>query len=250
MFDLDDFKAVNDTHGHSVGDQVLETVAAAFTANRRAGDIHARVGGDEFAVVAPDTDADGALALADRLRDAAAAALDDLNLPVTLSAGVVDLTEAATMHDLFHLADSALYSAKHHGRNQTVRYILGVEHAISDELRREQLQRTQTLTGLTTLVRAVDTRADSSHDHAERVADIAARLALRVGWEPERCARLREAALLHDIGKIGIPSGVLDKAGPLSAEQAGLMKTITLTRRADRTGGPRRRAGAMGLLPS
>ena len=58
MFDLDGFKGINDTHGHAAGDRVLETVAAAFTANRRTGDIHARVGGDEFAVIAPDTDAE------------------------------------------------------------------------------------------------------------------------------------------------------------------------------------------------
>ena len=80
MFDLDGFKAVNDTHGHAAGDRVLETVAAAFTAHRRAGDIHARVGGDEFAVIAPDTDAEGALVLAERLRAAATAALAELNL--------------------------------------------------------------------------------------------------------------------------------------------------------------------------
>ena len=228
VFDLDGFKAVNDTHGHGAGDRVLETVAAAFTAHRRAGDIHARVGGDEFAVIALDTDIEGALALADRLRAAATAALADLNFPVTLSAGVADLTEATTMHDVFRLADSALYWAKDHGRNQTVRYTPGVDHVIPEELRREQLQRTHTLTGLTTLVHAVNARTNSSHDHAERTAHIAMKLALHLGWEPERCARLREAALLHDIGKIATPASLLDKAGPLSADEAELMKTHTL----------------------
>ena len=228
VFDLDGFKAVNDTHGHAVGDRVLEAVAAAFTANRRSGDVQARIGGDEFAVIAPDTDAEGALALAERLRAAAASALSKLNVAVTLSAGVADLSEAATMHDLFHLADSALYWAKHHGRNQTVHYAPGVEHVISEELRRQHLERQQTLTGLTTLAHAVDAKKDSSRDHAERVADIAMQLALRLGWAPERCARLREAALLHDIGKISIPSELMDKTGPLSAEESELMKTHTV----------------------
>jgi len=85
VFDLDGFKQVNDTHGHQAGDRVLQTVARTFVECKRAGDVPARVGGDEFAVIAPDADAQDALALAERLRQAAAAELEELDLPVALS---------------------------------------------------------------------------------------------------------------------------------------------------------------------
>lgn len=122
VFDLDAFKLVNDLHGHSAGDRALEAVGRALAREQRAGDIPARVGGDEFAVIAPETTAEEALVLAERMRAAAAAALDQLALPATLSAGVTDLTHAQTMRDLFHLADSALYHAKHHGRDRVELY--------------------------------------------------------------------------------------------------------------------------------
>ncbi|MGA2927299.1 MAG: GAF domain-containing protein, partial [Solirubrobacteraceae bacterium] len=228
MFDLDGFKAVNDAHGHQAGDRVLETVAGTFARCKRAGDVPARVGGDEFAVIAPDTDAQDALALAERLRTAAAAALAELDLPVTLSAGVTDLGAAATTGDLFHLADSALYWAKHHGRNQAVRYAPGAAHDLSEAQRQQRFQRARTLTGLGALVRAVDAKDACAPEHAQRVADISEALAVRLGWNPDRCARLREAALLHDIGKIGVTDTILTKPGKLTVHEYEQVKAHPL----------------------
>jgi len=228
MFDLDGFKAVNDVHGHQAGDRVLETVARTFLECKRAGDISARVGGDEFAVIAPDIDAEDARSLAERLRRAASDSLAALGLPVTLSAGVTDLGAATTMHDLFHLADSALYYAKHHGRDRTVRYAPGAGHELSEELRQRRFERARALTGLSALARAVDARDASTQQHAQRVATISEQLAQRLGWNPERCARLREAALLHDVGKIGVPDKILAKSERLSAAEYEQVKAHTL----------------------
>ena len=71
----------------------------------------------------------------------------------------------------------------------------------------------------------MDAKDGSTHDHAQRVANIAERLAEQLGWPPERCARLREAALLHDVGKIGIPDAVLAKPGALTDDEYTLIKT-------------------------
>jgi len=126
MIDIDHFKAVNDTHGHAVGDEVLATVAERILRNVRGFDLAVRYGGEEFVVVMPDTDLDVALPVAERLRERMAegpvpveAAVDTLT--VTLSIGVAqsrDETEGPS--ELLKRADQALYAAKNGGRNRVV----------------------------------------------------------------------------------------------------------------------------------
>jgi putative nucleotidyltransferase with HDIG domain len=176
----------------------------------------------QFAIIAPDTSAEEARQLAERLRHAAVLRLE---LPVTLSAGVTHLSSAANVRDLFHLADSALYWAKHNGRDQTVRYTPGAAQDLTDRQRQRQRHRAQTRAALLALVRAFDAKEPGGQDHAGRVAEIAGALALRLGWSLERCAELREAALLHDIGKIAIPNAILNKPGRLTAEEYEQVKT-------------------------
>ena len=225
VFDLDGFKGVNDAHGHPAGDLVLQTVARAFADGARAGDVPARIGGDEFAVIAPDTDVHDAHALAERLRAATADALSELGYPVTLSAGVTDLSASNSVEDLVRMADGALYCAKHHGRNQTVRYAHDAVPEMTEEQRTRRFQRARTLTGLEALARAVQARDTAGKEYTDRAADVAEGLAVRLGWSADACARLREAALLHDIGKIAVPDALLRKAGRLSAEEFEQVKT-------------------------
>ncbi|MSQ03239.1 MAG: GGDEF domain-containing protein [Myxococcales bacterium] len=128
MVDLDNFKRVNDNYGHPTGDAVLRSTAAAILANSHDADIKARLGGEELAVVLPDTDAHQALASSERLREAIARASVTTGkgpLRVTASFGVatfmgsgqaVDVERLATM--LTDLADKALYQSKEHGRNR------------------------------------------------------------------------------------------------------------------------------------
>lgn len=222
MFDLDGFKLVNDIHGHDAGDRVLRVVGRALQRGRRSSDIPARIGGDEFALVAPETSADEALLLAERIRAAAAAAIQAAGMSVTVSAGVADAAIAATKHDLCHLADSALYHAKHSGRDHAVRYAAGVER-IGEARPDEETQRTPAA-GLASLVRALGANDAPTRLHSERVARIAGALAARRGWSAQRCARLREAALLHDVGKLAVPEGILNKAGALTAEEYQAVK--------------------------
>jgi diguanylate cyclase (GGDEF)-like protein len=116
LIDVDHFKQVNDGHGHLVGDQVLSGLSAALRDACRAGDIVGRIGGDEFALILPDTTGEVAAALGDRLRVAAA----DLHLPVpvTLSIGAAQLTRGVdTSLRLLQAADLALYDVKSAGRD-------------------------------------------------------------------------------------------------------------------------------------
>jgi two-component system cell cycle response regulator len=123
-FDVDRFKAVNDAHGHAVGDQVLFAVAQAFKRGIREVDVIGRVGGEEFVVVAPETPARDAIALADRLRRSVSesAVLTTAGEPVlvTVSGGVAtqSLVGARNAEELLSLADAALYRAKALGRDR------------------------------------------------------------------------------------------------------------------------------------
>ena len=120
LFDLDHFKSVNDRFGHPCGDEVLVSVANHCGAAIRAEDIFARVGGEEFALLLPETDAPTALRIANRLRTELIALRMrfDAQLTVTASFGVAPLTPMIkTADDWLAAADTALYAAKHAGRN-------------------------------------------------------------------------------------------------------------------------------------
>ena len=123
LFDIDHFKSVNDTHGHAAGDEILKQVAGRVGSGIRDFDMLARYGGEEFVVIMPNTPADDAVAVAERLRKSLEATGFDLEcgtaLAVTASWGVVTTSDPMeTAESLLQRADDALYSAKHSGRNQ------------------------------------------------------------------------------------------------------------------------------------
>lgn len=121
-FDLDFFKSINDTHGHAAGDQVLVAATGAIRDALRVGDIFGRVGGEEFLIVLPNTDRDGALVVAEKLRQAIAALafdFDGVARSVTASFGLARLSLVARDLDtLTAHADAALYKSKAEGRNR------------------------------------------------------------------------------------------------------------------------------------
>lgn len=119
ILDIDHFKHVNDNFGHSLGDRVLEQLTAVFRAHLEEGQLLARVGGEEFAVIAPQTDLAGGLRLAERLRQAVAEATFPGVGKVTISLGAAELMPEEDEEGLFRRADAALYCAKAGGRNQT-----------------------------------------------------------------------------------------------------------------------------------
>jgi diguanylate cyclase (GGDEF)-like protein len=121
MLDMDSFKGYNDTYGHPAGDVALQEVAACITAGRRGSDIGVRYGGEEFAVILPETNLDGALIVAEEIRSRVAA-LSNLKRHITVSIGVATLEAADTPAHLIDKADDALYAAKRSGRNRICTY--------------------------------------------------------------------------------------------------------------------------------
>lgn len=125
VLDLDRFSAVNNEHGHDVGDAVLRRVAKAIRSATREGDVVVRYGGEEFVVIAPATDGDGAVEAAERIRKAVAASgselVDGRVVPITVSAGVASLVDETDGRGLFRAADSALLASKRAGRDRVTK---------------------------------------------------------------------------------------------------------------------------------
>jgi len=122
IIDIDHFKRVNDRHGHLAGDAVLTDVAGQLSALARSGDTVARIGGEEFAWIMPETRFPVAFDVADRVRAAIAASDHDDATDLTISVGISDLGDAVTGDGLYARADTALLHAKRSGRNRTVRH--------------------------------------------------------------------------------------------------------------------------------
>ncbi len=125
LFDIDHFKRVNDILGHDMGDHILQEVAARLVTNMRAVDVVSRYGGEEFMIAMPETkEADG-YAAADRIRSLIAGTpiyVDGEALTITMSAGVAQAKPGEPIRDVQKRADTALYKAKHAGRNQVVSF--------------------------------------------------------------------------------------------------------------------------------
>ncbi|WP_417775891.1 diguanylate cyclase [Stutzerimonas xanthomarina] len=126
MFDIDHFKKINDSYGHQAGDAVIQQTAELVRQSMRDADIAGRYGGEEFVVLLPDTDSEGALTFAERLRQSIEAhevVHDGHSIRFTVSLGIADLSEPTSGYaQLIERADNALYSSKAAGRNQVTLY--------------------------------------------------------------------------------------------------------------------------------
>jgi diguanylate cyclase (GGDEF)-like protein len=221
LIDIDNFRLVNDTHGHLAGDRVLLEVARILREEFVETSILGRYGPDEFLVVAPPEHSAGLELAVDRLRDRIAELSlqfgQSERLPVTVSAGICYAPadgDAAT--ELLAIAAVVLGEAKASGGNG-----VRVADAAPSELGPAERSGFDVLAGL---VVAVDTKDRYTKRHSEDVARYGLFLADRVGVDPDVRRTIEIAGLLHDVGKIGIPDGILRKPGPLTVEEYSIVK--------------------------
>jgi len=129
MFDIDHFKKVNDTYGHQAGDEVIRRTSAILTETLRISDVAGRYGGEEFGVILPDTDAEGAFIFTERLRkriESEIVEYEDFKINYTVSLGISELTpDCETYLEWLEQSDKALYFCKEAGRNQSKVFIEG-----------------------------------------------------------------------------------------------------------------------------
>lgn len=219
LLDVDHFKTVNDSFGHQHVDRLLATVAKIFAGEARTEDVVARIGGDEFTLLLPDTTKEQAAVICERLRRALAASSFPPAEKVTLSIGITDLSDALTAESLIALADGALYWSKGNGRDRVCIYDPDLVGDFSATDRAEQLERSQRLLGLRALARAIDAKHPSTHLHSDGVARVAAALAEQLDWHAPDVALLQEAALLHDTGKLALRESILLKPDRLTQDE-------------------------------
>ena len=216
--DIDCFRAVNERHGHAAGDAALQAVADNALKWKRRIDVAARIGGEEFALLLPETDERGAFIVAERLRRATHRSFGDASIGVTFSFGVATAPgHAGEAVGLLRAADRATTAAKDLGGDRTVIYSDEVERTLTQP--GGQGMGELKLATVIALAEALDIRDTGNGQHSHTVGRYAELTARALGLDEEQVERVRLAGVLHDIGKIGISDSVLSKPGPLDADE-------------------------------
>jgi diguanylate cyclase (GGDEF)-like protein/PAS domain S-box-containing protein/putative nucleotidyltransferase with HDIG domain len=252
LLDVDRFKHYNDTYGHPEGDTVLKQVAEILLREARSIDIVARYGGEEFVVVLPETDAEPARRVAERLRHAIASA-SWKQVSITASFGVATLSLLLpNAADLVGEADKAMYRSKYRGRNCVTHVMDTLDDETLDtrtldafnelvqtvsagrwemlvsasEQMKEMLVQSYDAT-IASWSRILDLRDKETEGHSERVTAMTVLLMRHLGMTDEQITYARWGALVHDIGKMGVPDQILHKPGPLTEAEWVVMRQHT-----------------------
>ena len=222
--DLDGLGMVNARGGHGAGDAVLQLVARDMEKWKRRIDSAGRLGGEEFALLLPETDERGAFLVAERLRRAAYRSCADQAAPVTISFGVASCPDHGDdRQQLLTAASRAMGAAKELGKDRSVIYSAEVARvlAATPGPGGAELQ----LATVVGLAEALDIRDSGTTGHSQTVGRYAEQTALQLGLGAERVERVRIAGVLHDVGKIGVSDRVITKPGPLDPDEWQQMRT-------------------------
>jgi diguanylate cyclase (GGDEF)-like protein len=222
--DLDWLQLVNARHGSATGDMVLEIVARDLRKWKRRIDTAARIGGEEFGLLLPETDEGGAFLVAERLRRAAHRAFAQEPLPVTISFGVASYPDHGSERSvLMASASSAMVAAKEMGKDRSVIYSPEIAHMLAARPGPDgaDLQ----LATVIGLAETLDIRDSGTTGHSHTVGILCELTAAELGLSAERVERVRLAGVLHDVGKIGVSDRVLTKPGPLDPDEWQQIRT-------------------------
>lgn len=223
--DLDHFKRLNDGLGHEAGDEALKRVATVLSQSMRRIDTVVRMGGEEFALVLPDTDRHGGYVLAERIRTQLRDAFADEPLPITISCGIAAFPQDGGMPDeVLRAADGALYAAKRLGRDRTVIYSSDLSSSLDEDEFRRTSAREANLATVLALAEALDMRDTGVALHSRTVGRFAAGIAAELRLPADRVERVRLAGVVYDVGKIGVPDAILQKPGPLDEDEWALIR--------------------------
>ncbi len=240
IIDLDNFKTINDVLGHATGDDALRKLSECMKIQKRTSDTLARYGGDEFVILMPETKADDAFTLLERIRSDVHKIPIAETISMTISCGISQsLPESnETPSDIIRRADLALYEAKSAGRNcvklwdKTMSKILSPDDIEIEKIKKlkrrivglsEQAEKMfiQSIWGL---VQALEAKDPYARKHSENVMYYAVGIAETMKIPSKEMDIIRRAAMIHDIGKIGIPDAILSKPERLTPRERSIIE--------------------------
>lgn len=225
LLDLDFFKAYNDKHGHMNGDKVLARIGQTISKSIRSTDLAFRYGGDEFAILLPQSPSNDAFIVAERIRARIAHEMQTEQPKITASLGLASWpSDGITPDEILTAADRALYYAKQTGGNRTC-MASRILPSLTEATATGAVSEKEALSIIYALAAAIEAKDQYTYGHSKKVCSYAVALAEALGLPPERVAIISTAALLHDIGKIGIPDEVLNKVDKLDAESWELIQS-------------------------
>jgi diguanylate cyclase (GGDEF)-like protein/putative nucleotidyltransferase with HDIG domain len=221
LLDLDDFKHINDRYGHPVGDELLAEVATFLRSSGEA----FRVGGDEFALLLPHHVEEDAVGVAETVIARLAAMEWRYAEQIAFSAGVATFPRHGTGgSELVRVTDAALYRAKAGGKNRVELYRAELPDVHELRTSAPTPDLAARLAAAEGLAHAVGARDPYTGGHSQRVAELAERIARRLGLDEEQADLIRLAGGLHDLGKLAIPEEILGKEVPLTAAERGMIE--------------------------
>jgi diguanylate cyclase (GGDEF)-like protein len=224
MMDLDRFKSYNDSFGHVSGDKLLAQIANIIRNSSREVDLSFRYGGDEFAVIFPNTTIDNGVMVAERIRQNIEKEMGSQNATITASIGLASWPgDGLIPQDLVTAADRALYYAKKTGSN---RVCIATQILPSIEPSKEEANpnEKQIMDTIYALAATIEARDRYTYGHSKKVCSLAVEIAEAIKMSSEKVALVSHAALLHDIGKIGVYDTILNKPGALTNDERELIK--------------------------
>ena len=215
LLDVDGFRSVNEDGGYAAGDRLLAAVGETIARHTRAHDLACRTGGDEFALLLAETPSGEACVAMDRLR----CELEDVEAGpaggVSVSIGIADLSIAVTPESLLAAAREGLEASRTAGGGTVFEAPGMVEGDLAAQGQSDVVS---------ALASALLERDRYTGDHSESVVDASGRIAETLGAGPAEVERVRTAALLHDIGKIGVPDEILLKPAALDESEWEVMR--------------------------
>ena len=215
IVDIDGFRRLNLRDGYAAGDRVL--VALSELLAQRTGGLVCRIAGDAFAVRILDADtAMAKQALESVLFELEAQVIGEVNA-ISVSAGIAEAGRGATPETLLAAAEAALEDARHDGGRRVATFD---GDAVGAHIPEEE----GAADVAAALAAALEERDRYTGEHSESVVDLTARVAEALGLGPDEVSDVRRAALLHDIGKVGIPDEILNKPGPLDQREWRIMR--------------------------
>jgi len=220
ILDLDSFKMFNDNYGHLAGDKVLKQMGGIIKSTIRSTDQAFRYGGDEFAILLPQTATKAAHEVAERLRSRVASEVEAGDVPITASLGLATWPiDGIVPNGIIAAADAALYHAKRSGGNQIQLALESLPSLDETMVGYESNEDGEASSAIYALAATVDAKDHYTRSHSKRVSEYAMALAEALNLEPLEISRLETCALLHDIGKISINDEILNKWDKLTADE-------------------------------